>query len=58
MHTVSSTQRPEEQAIVPVWRQEFENHLWRPRVGMGRMAQDRQVELTTGSMTSCIGRKP
>ena len=37
---VSSTQRPEEQGRVPVWRQEFENRLWR--------LVDKNVKVTCG----------
>lgn len=40
MHMVSSTQRPEEQERVPVWRQEFENRLWR--------LVDKNVKITCG----------
>ena len=53
MSTVSSTWRPEEQGRVAGWRQRFKNHLWRPQAEVGKMPQDGQVELKSGSVTNC-----
>lgn len=50
---VSSTGRPEEQGRGPGWRQRFKNHLWRPQAEVGKIPQDGQVELKSGSVTNC-----